>query len=87
MFEVETSPTSHRQLDTRDALACMGKAEGGETESRVSDTEEARADRPGAQKAARRISPSPMATGFDMSSTGALYLAKLALKAWERSQG
>ena len=63
MFEVETSPTSHRQLDTRDALACMGKAEGGETESRVSDTEEARADRPGAQKAARRISPSP--TGFD----------------------
>ena len=45
------------------------------------------ADRPGARRAARRISTSPMATGSDRSSTGAEYLARLALKARELSQG
>ena len=45
------------------------------------------ADRPGAQRTARRISPSPMTTGSDRSLTGAEYLAILALKARELSQG
>ena len=50
----------------------MGKADMAEkAESRVSDTESARADRQRARRAARRITPSTSATRFDMGTTGA----------------